>query len=525
MVCSADDSKVVWYENTGAGLFEAASIMSNIVENASDVVLADLDGDGDLDGFAAGIDSDRVGLFENGILNPQHVEGQLFYDENENGIMDGTEEGLPWSVVLSDPGGTMAITHPDGTYSIGFYGLPDGDYEIFPDHIYWGITTPYDTYTVEVSDDLIFMDTLDFGLFPTEFIDSIGTDITGGWAARCNDTIPVWLSVHNLGTTEPSGVMHLELDDELTFISAEIVPDSISGQNIYWSYETLFYFEVETFMIQIGTPTEDAETTSTLTSTILNDLGDVIFTVSDEFDLPIDCAYDPNDKTPDPIGEGPEGNISASTEWIEYTVRFQNTGTSYAEDVIILDQLDTDLIWTSVEPLYASHDMVFEYDPSGELAFVFNNIILPDSNTNEIESHGFVKYRVKLKPDLAIGTTIENTAEIYFDYNPAVITNTALNTIADLGDVSIPLVDNIITVSVYPNPAADIAYVNVNMEKQIEYTIRMYSVIGQSVYLVENVSADQTKINTSQLDKGLYILMIESSADGEQIYNTKLVVE
>jgi hypothetical protein len=63
------------------------------------------------------------------------------------------------------------------------------------------------------------------------------------------------------------------------------------------------------------------------------------------------------------------------------------------------------------------------------------------------------------------------------------------------------------------------------MEKQIEYTIRMYSVIGQSLYLLSNLVGTQTKINTSQLDKGLYILVIESADDGVQWYSTKLVIE
>jgi hypothetical protein len=525
IMCSSLDNSVAWFENTGLATFESPSIMASFIGYANGIALGDIDDDGDLDGFTHGkLPDDKVGWFENATLNPNHVEGRIFLDANENGVMDDTEVGFPWAIVASDPDGTMSVTNLDGTYVVSFAGLADGDYTIFPAIDYWGITTAYDFYDVEVSDDLTFMDTLDFGLFPDELVDSLGTDITGPYAARCNDTIPMWLTVMNLGTTFPSGIMHLELDDNLDYVSSEVAPDSIVGQNLYWSYEDFYYFEIESFVIQVATPEADDVVISTLTSTIVES-DEVLFTAVDELEIVIDCAYDPNDKTADPAGEGPEGNISASTEWIEYTVRFQNTGTSYAEDVIIRDQLDENLIWTSIQPLYASHEMEFEFNPSGDVAFVFNEIFLPDSNENEIESHGFVKYRIKLKPDLAIGTTIENTAEIYFDYNPAVITNTTLNTIAEMGDVSIPLNENITSVAVYPNPASDFAYVYVNMEEQVEYTIHMYSVIGQAVYLQENISVSQTKISTSQLEKGLYILVIESSVDGSQLFNSKLIIE
>ena len=151
--------------------------------------------------------------------------------------------------------------------------------------------------------------------------------------------------------------------------------------------------------------------------------------------------------------------------------------------------------------------------------------MLPDSNANEMESHGFVRYRIKLKPELAIGETIENTAHIYFDYNPAVITNTAINTIAEPLDVSIPLSDNIISVMVYPNPADDFIYVNLNAEKELGYTIRLYNLMGQEVFEQVKLNMGQSVINAGQFERGLYFLEIESTDDGTQLYTTKLIIE
>ena len=56
--------------------------------------------------------------------------------------------------------------------------------------------------------------------------------------------------------------------------------------------------------------------------------------------------------------------------------------------------------------------------------------MLPDSFRNEVASNGFVQFRIKQKKDLLIGTKIENSAGIYFDFNPPIITNLARHTVA-----------------------------------------------------------------------------------------------
>ena len=83
----------------------------------------------------------------------------------------------------------------------------------------------------------------------------------------------------------------------------------------------------------------------------------------------------------------------------------------------------------SFEILGFSDSVKTELKESGELIFTFDNIMLPDSNINEPESHGFIKYSISPKNTLFPGQTIKNTANIYFDFNPAIITNTTFNKI------------------------------------------------------------------------------------------------
>jgi uncharacterized repeat protein (TIGR01451 family) len=148
------------------------------------------------------------------------------------------------------------------------------------------------------------------------------------------------------------------------------------------------------------------------------------FASSDESPLvDIECvtvtnAYDPNDKQVFPRGLGPDGNIELGAEF-KYTVRFQNTGSDTAFKVVLIDTLDEDLDIASLQIGNGSHPFTFKVSGKGRPVFTwtFNNILLPDSNTNLEASNGFVNFSIRPKAGLSLGTRLENFADIYFDFN------------------------------------------------------------------------------------------------------------
>lgn len=146
--------------------------------------------------------------------------------------------------------------------------------------------------------------------------------------------------------------------------------------------------------------------------------------------LPIVDSFDPNDKQVVPAGITANHNIKGD-EYLEYTIRFQNTGTASAINIRITDELDERLDLSSLKIGAASHPMVWEKQTGSNTTLVwrFININLPDSTTNEPGSHGFVKFRIKPKQGLSKGTVIKNKADIYFDYNSPIETNEVFNTI------------------------------------------------------------------------------------------------
>jgi hypothetical protein len=158
-------------------------------------------------------------------------------------------------------------------------------------------------------------------------------------------------------------------------------------------------------------------------------------------------SYDPNDKTGFPLGVGTDHLIAANGK-MDYVIRFQNTGTDTAFTVVIRDTLDLDLDIFSVQSGVASHAYSFQMYGPRVLEWTFNNILLPDSNVNEPASNGFVTFTVNQAPNLADGTEINNTANIYFDFNSPIITNTTSHIIgSDIQTASWTQADTISNIS------------------------------------------------------------------------------
>ncbi len=146
------------------------------------------------------------------------------------------------------------------------------------------------------------------------------------------------------------------------------------------------------------------------------------------FCLEVVNSFDPNDKQGFPLGVEDDHFIAAN-QALDYLLRFQNTGTDTAYRVELVDTLSALLDWPSLQPGASSHPYRFEMSKEGVVRFIFEDILLPDSTTNEPASNGFVRFKIAQKPDLAEGSRIENRAGIYFDFNDPILTNTTWHTI------------------------------------------------------------------------------------------------
>lgn len=219
-------------------------------------------------------------------------------------------------------------------------------------------------------------------------------------------------------------------------------------------------------------------------------------------------SYDPNDKRGYPYGFGPNNLIEAG-QMLDYHIRFQNTGTDTASKVVIQDVILPNLDIASLRLGVASHP--YELDIHQDtLRFIFENILLPDSNVNEPASHGFVKFRIGQQENLPIGTEIGNEAAIFFDFNDPVITNRTHHQIGDpfiVSGVSSPILTQRVESIIFPNPFAEEAAIVVKGAENEIVELRLYDLTGR-LLRTDQIAGGMGRIKRTGLPSGLYLYEI-----------------
>jgi hypothetical protein len=195
---------------------------------------------------------------------------------------------------------------------------------------------------------------------------------------------------------------------------------------------------------------------------------------------------------------------SENGDWLTYTIEFQNTGTAQATTVVIRDTLSS-LVQPETFHYIASDHKAIVQVVGNAVKFTFPHINLPDSASDPAKSKGWLKYKVRAKPNLPLLSQIKNTAYIYFDYNAPVVTNTAVSTVNYTTGIASVNGNNI---QLYPNP------------NQGSFTLLTSGLVNSSYVITDMVGnvITQQKITTqSQLIKlpniaaGVYTVQVQGS--------------
>ncbi len=234
-------------------------------------------------------------------------------------------------------------------------------------------------------------------------------------------------------------------------------------------------------------------------------------------------AYDPNDKTGFPLGYGPQNRIRPGQD-LEYMIRFQNTGTDTAFTVVIRDTLSAWLDPASVVPGASSHPYSWSLSGNGTLSFRFDQIMLPDSHKNVAASQGFVSFRLAQSANVPLGSKIFNKAEIYFDFNSPIVTNTTLHTvqIQQVTNTTEAAVSKNNTTAVSPNPMRESAIIRLNNGVFYDHQITLTDMLGRIVQQ-QRVSGSQYTIERAHMTSGIYAYKVEDK-QGNLVGMGKLIV-
>lgn len=348
-------------------------------------------------------------------------------------------------------------------------------------------------------------------LLSTNTQPDLALDITNTTVFRPGFLTNVTATVVNNNQFASNVVLGLRFPGFLTVDFSSVPIIHLSTDSVAVDLGSMAPGQTKTPLIRFKTPNNTAigtpvvirgHVSSALPEAILINNKDIITTT-------VVGSYDPNDKQVNPAYVTPE--MLDIAEPLEYVIRFQNTGNYPADQVEIIDTLAANLQWNSLRMMASSHPCTWTISPDGVVKFLFADIFLPDSVSNEPESHGFVKFSILPVEGLEIGDKVANFCDIYFDFNAPIRTNTAdMNVVLFLpGNAPTETPE----LSVRPNPAS--YYLRLSWAEALTAPgiITLYNINGLPV-LSDNVEAGNTgtQLNTSWLQDGVYVLTLQSGA-------------
>jgi uncharacterized repeat protein (TIGR01451 family) len=454
-------------------------------------------------------------LFERGI------SGNLFKDLNSNCVFDGLDKGMDnIRLKLYDGSNNLLglYSSSEGAYSIS---LDSGNYKLAVDTAgvpytvgctYPGVDsvlslTGVNPMATDVNFDIECRNGFDIGVqsvvtrgavFPgrQHLVRVLAGDLTNWYGLKC--------------ATGKSGTVKVTITGPVSYAgvySGALTP-SVSGNVFTYAISDFANLDIRNaFAMTFNTDTsaQAGDTVRVLVEvTPTSGDGDTSNNKKEYMYLTLN-SYDPNMKEVFPIDVPPLFN-----DWLTYTIHFQNTGNAPAYNIRLADTLASQFDLSTFQVLNHSHTMNTALTGNA-LSFRFPNIMLADSFSNEKASHGYVQYRIRPKSGLGKGTKINNTAYIYFDYNPAVVTNTTVNEFVEK-NTSIKKVYLSNLVKVYPNPNNGVFRIELPRHLEgVSSSIEIYDILGE---LVQHTSTSGTSVQADLSNRSPGVYLVKVIANG-----------
>ena len=313
----------------------------------------------------------------------------------------------------------------------------------------------------------------------------------------------------NKGTVTMSGTVNLQFNDSLMDFDGsnpEVGTQDIG--TLDWAFTDLLPLETRSITVTMGinsptdTPAVNIGNQLNFTATVFPVVGDEM-PGDNEFGLKqlVVGSFDPNDIA---CQEGAAIGVAQVGEYLHYLIRFQNSGNFYAENVVVKNTIDdANFDLSTFELIGTSHPQVTRLT-GNMLEFIFEGINLPAEADDEPGSHGYIAYKIKTNNGLVIGDSVSQSADIYFDFNFPIVTNTATTTVTALGinqfDAS--------AIAIYPNPAKNTVAIS---SGDIIETVSLYDLQGRLLGS-ENADSENFSMDISNRSSGIYLLKVETAA-------------
>ncbi len=444
-------------------------------------------------------------------INCGSISGNVFIDNNSDCIKNVGDNNSSNIQIIANPGNRIGYTNWVGDYI--FNNLPFATYTITSSTTANMLATCVTTLNTTLNSGIPNSINNNFAkeyipiTQPDLYVSAYSIGIVPGFVCRMNYLL------HNYNTFNANGILKVTLPSAFipNITNAFPAAYTVSGDTVIWNFTNINYSGANVnFYIDFTTPLSTPLGSTFMTCMWAQPtVTDANYTNNNFcYQRPVTGSFDPNDKTVSPVGVGANGDIAATETDLTYLIRFQNTGNGPAVNIFIKDTLSANVDINTFEMLGASHNYMIDVLPGNVLRWKFNNIMLPDSNSNEPASHGYIQYRIKRTNNNTPGTQIKNTAYIYFDFNEPVVTNTAINTIETITGIKSSSSTND-EWNVYPNPSTGALYIVNSSSVKEESQIQVINSIGQTV-LEETITSNYKNVDLSKLNNGVYFVKILS---------------
>ncbi|MEM5565387.1 T9SS type A sorting domain-containing protein [Psychroserpens sp. AS72] len=433
------------------------------------------------------------------------IEGTIAFDSDDDGcdpddiklvskrVNSSTDDYF--ITVFSNEDGYYKSLVADGVYSTQLE-VPD-----FFDYL------PNDEMTEFL--DFNNIETLDFCVTDNSIINDLNVVIIPVSEARPGFDASYKIVYENVGSTTLSGNLNFQFDDTMqTFLNSTPSEDASTSNLLTFNFANILPFEIREIDIEMNTftpPTVNGDdilnfTAMVTTPEVDNQPDDNQFQLAQI----VVNSFDPNDKT---VLEGNEITVDQVDDYLHYVVRFQNTGTASAINVIILDELFYFLDVSTFQPITASHNYTTRIVNGNKVEFNFENILLPAQQDDDAGSNGFVAFKIKPHAQfISVGDVILGDASIYFDFNAPIITNQVSTEVVDALSLEETISESN-NVKLYPNPTTGIVSIKTNNSLNI-ISIAIYSLKGE---LLMTVEGSNSYLDIRNFASGMYILEIETN--------------
>lgn len=439
-------------------------------------------------------------------FQPHKISGNIKFNNNN----DNCNTGVNYP--------HRRVDTSNGTHNYTTYANSSGDYQIL-------IPNTYENYTTTVSTNLnmnlssnpvsiatttynsgapVNYNNTNFCISATTNYSDLNVSMHNINEAIPGNTATYYISFWNDGTTNMTGSIVLTFDNgKLTLNSASPTQNSASTNTLTWNFTNLQPFEHHNIHLTLNVLTppivnvNDLLNFTVVANPIAGDSNVANNTMV--WDQIVRSSYDPNDKT---VIEGATITTAEADNYLTYVTRFQNTGTANASTVVIKETLDAKLDWNTFEPIASSHTANIQLRYGNDLTYTFSNIDLPYESANEPASHGWMVYKIKPVSNFAVGDIASSNSNIYFDYNPPILTNTVTTEMVALS-INETIQSNF---TLYPNPTSNHFVIEMQNEMSAQYEI--FDLNGKR--LQADTVQHLKPIDTSAFKSGFYFVTINT---------------